>query len=262
MLCTAQAEEEAPPEVETTPSEQALGAAEDECDQAERLQAQRTAAEEAETAAAAAAPLAASLWRLALATLLQDRLSEHSPATEDGVRLLDLLPVVVLTVAAAQKVMEQAEAESGLQTAMIGSTRAHSEARSAVSYAEHMEELATEATGRQRRQMGWSAEKATAISSEAAVAAKQLVQEDNEARLEVTRAEARATQTGLCSECILHRMRLAPANVHPSQLLFYEPPLDRCVHGGSTQAGVAGLELNSGGWHEGDSLGWRQLQWP
>ena len=64
MLCTSQAEEEAPPEVETTPSEQALGAAEDECDQAERLQAQRTAAEEAETAAAAAPPLAASLWRL------------------------------------------------------------------------------------------------------------------------------------------------------------------------------------------------------
>ena len=55
MSCTAQAEVETPPEVETMPFEKASGAAEDEYDQAERLQAQRTAAEEAETAAAAAA---------------------------------------------------------------------------------------------------------------------------------------------------------------------------------------------------------------
>ena len=70
-----------------------------------------------------------------------------SPATADG--FLDLLPEVVF--AAAQKAREQVEAESALQTAMISSTRTHVEARLAVCYAEHMEELATETTCRQRR---------------------------------------------------------------------------------------------------------------
>ena len=182
----------------------------------------------AEAVAVTAAPLDASLRRLALFSLLQDRLAVNSPATEDGGKLLDLLPEVLF--AAAQKEMEHVEAKSALQTAMISSTRAHARARSAVCYAEHTEELATETTCRQRQRMGCSAEKAVHVSSEAAAAAKQLVKEDKQACLEVKRAEARAAQTGLCSECILHRMRLAPANVHPSQLFFYEPPLDRCVH--------------------------------
>ena len=56
---------------------------------------------EASAAAAAAADLAAAVRRLALASLLQYRLAEDSPAEEDGVKLLDVLPEVA--VAAAKK---------------------------------------------------------------------------------------------------------------------------------------------------------------
>ena len=172
-------------------------------------------------------------------------------------------PEMTETVEQAEVAIDQAAAEEWLQTlAMVNSTRAHSEARLAVCDAEYMEELATETIGRQRRLIGWSAEKAAAAFSEAAATARQLVREDKQARLEdlVVRAEARATQTGLCSECIMHRMRLAPANVHPTLAVFYEQPLDRCVHGGSPQAGGAGVGADSGGWREGDYLGWRELQ--
>ena len=52
--------------------------------------------------------LAAAVRRLALAALLQNRLAEHSPAAEDGVKLLDVL----LEVAAAATL--RAEVRSSL----------------------------------------------------------------------------------------------------------------------------------------------------
>ena len=97
MSCAARAEVDAPTEVEATPFEQALGAAVDEYDQAERLLAHRTAT--AEAVATAVAPMAASLRRLALSSLMQDRLAVNSPATEDGVKLMDVLPEVVFAAA-------------------------------------------------------------------------------------------------------------------------------------------------------------------
>ena len=54
---------------------------------------------EGASAAAAAADLAAAVRRLALAALLQDRLAEDSPAAEDGVKLLDVLPEVATKAA-------------------------------------------------------------------------------------------------------------------------------------------------------------------
>ena len=92
MSCAERAEVETPLEVEATPFEQAVGVAVDECDLAERLQAQRMAVAAAEAVAVTAAPLDASLRRLALFSLLHDRLAVNSPATEDGGQLLDLLP--------------------------------------------------------------------------------------------------------------------------------------------------------------------------
>ena len=54
---------------------------------------------EGASAAAAAADLAAAVRRLALAALLQDRLADYSPAAEDGVKLLDVLPEVATKAA-------------------------------------------------------------------------------------------------------------------------------------------------------------------
>ena len=80
MSCAERAEVEAPPEVEATPFEQAVGAAVLDHDLAELLQAQWTEVAAAEAAAATAAALDESLRRLALSSAgrsTEARAEEH-----------------------------------------------------------------------------------------------------------------------------------------------------------------------------------------
>ena len=71
-----------------------------------------------------------------------------------GVKLLDVLSEVALA-SAMMKALEQAEAETALQTAMRASVATHSEARYAVCDAE--EELDTGAAGLRGRRFNWLA---------------------------------------------------------------------------------------------------------
>ena len=71
------------------------------------------------SAAAAAADLAAAVRRLALASLLQDRLTEDSPTAEDGVKLLDMLPEVA--AAAAKKAVRAVLLHGKAQPCLMGS---------------------------------------------------------------------------------------------------------------------------------------------
>ena len=48
---------------------------------------------------------AAAVRRLALAALLQDQLAEDSPAAEDGVKLLDVLPEVAAATKAVRAML-------------------------------------------------------------------------------------------------------------------------------------------------------------
>ena len=111
---------------------------------------------------------------------------------------------------------------------------ANSEARHAVCDVD--EELATGAAGLSGRRFNWSAEQesygwlwqAAAALSVGAANAKRLVMADEKGRQVVARAADRVSRAGLCPECILHRMRLAPAGTPPSNAWAYDQPLDRC----------------------------------
>ena len=70
------------------------------------------------SAAAAAADLAAAVRRLALASLLQDRLTEDSPTAEDGVKLLDMMPEVA--AAAAKKAVRAVLLHGKAQPCLMG----------------------------------------------------------------------------------------------------------------------------------------------
>ena len=191
--------------------------------------------------------------RLALSSLLQNRLALDSPAVAAGVKLLDVLSEVA-DASTMMKALVQAEAETDLQMAMLASVVAHSEARLAVSDAE--EALATGEAGPPGRRVDWSAEQdsygwlcqAAAALSLGATTAKRLVMADEQGRQDVARAADRVSKAGLCPECILHRMRLAPAGSHPSKAWAYEQPLDRCPHTGPFHAAVARVDPDSGLW--------------
>ena len=191
--------------------------------------------------------------RLALSSLLQNRLALDSPAVAAEVKLLNVLSEVA-DASTMMKALVQAEAETDLQMAMLASVVAHSEARLAVSDAE--EALATGEAGPPGRRVDWSAEQdsyawlwqAAAALSFGATTAKRLVMADEQGRQDVARAADRVSKAGLCRECILHRMRLAPAGSHPSKAWAYEQPLDRCPHTGPFQAVVARVDPDSGLW--------------
>ena len=203
---------------------------------AELLQAERTDVAAAVAEAATAITLEESFRRLALGSLLQDRLVANSPGAAAHVRLLDVLPLV--RRATARKVLVQRKAESALKTAMIASAIAHGEARQAVCHEEHMEELAALADGLPDDGltfdvgplMGLSIPQVAAAYTEASATARRLVRADKQGLLLVEEAELRVAQAGLCPACILHRMRLAPADTPPSALWGYDRPLEFCIH--------------------------------
>ena len=221
--------------VEATPFEKLLAVCNDQ-EVAELLQAERTDVAAAVAAAATAAKLVESFRRLALGSLLQDRLILDSPGAAAHVRLLHVLPLV--RRATARKVMVQRKAESALKTAMIASAFAHGEARQAISHEEHMEKLAAlaDVMPDDRRPfdvvqlMGWSVPQVAAAFTEASATARRLVRADKQGLLLVEEAELRVAQAGLCPACILHRMRLAPADTPPSALWGYDRPLEFCIH--------------------------------
>ena len=80
-----------------------------------------------------------------------------------------------------------------------------------------------------------------------AAKAKRLVM-GRQGRQAVTRAANRVSLAGLCPECILHEMRLAPAGSHPLKAWAYKQPLDRCPHTGPFPADVAKVDPDSGLW--------------
>ena len=187
--------------------------------------------------------------RLALASLLHDRLALHSPAAESGGQLVDVLSEVA-AVSVLEQALEQAEAQTVLQLAMRWSVRVHHEARVALNYAE--EQLATEEAGLpvDWTDYGWLWQAAAAHSA-GAEKAKQFVMADERNRRAVTRSANRVSRAGLCPECILHRMRLAPAGSHPLKAWAYEQPLDCCPHTGPLPAAVASVarvDPDSGLW--------------
>ena len=221
--------------VEATPFEKLLAVANAQ-EVAELLQAERTDVAAAVAEAATATTLEESFRRLALGSLLQDRLVANSPGAAAHVRLLDVLPLV--RRATARKVLVQRKAESALKTAMIASAIAHGEARQAVCHEEHMEELAALADGLPDDGltfdvgplMGLSIPQVATAYTEASATARRLVQADKQGLLLVEVAELRVAQAGLCPACILHRMRLAPADAPPSALWGYDRPLEFCIH--------------------------------